>query len=932
MRRREIMLGAAEVDDEVSALIETLHRTGQRLETLTAGEVDAVADLAGRSFLLQHAQDQVRTVDSLRQAAILNSLPANIALLDAQGVIVSVNEAWRRFAADNAPACPIHGVGVGVGADYLAVCNQAQGRDSEEAPQVAQGIRAVLSDESPKFSIEYPCHSPTEKRWFLLTVVPLARHTLGGAVVMHLDVTSQHEADDRLRTSQLHFRTLIESISDVITMTRADGVLTYISPSVRELAGYEPQEMLGHSLLEFLHPDDQAQGLKAVDEVLQAPGALVHSELRFRHADGSWLMLESIAKNLLHVPDIEAVVVTVRNVTERHEAGLKIRHLNRVYAVLSGINTLIVRIRERAELFDGACRIAVEQGGFRMALIGIIDHATGKVVPVASAGKDQALLGAIEPGLSLLEGAPRSMVARAIREQKSVVSNRSRDDPQVLFGWRYAEAGVNSIAVLPLLIAGESVGILALYARELEFFRDDEMKLLSGLADDVAFAIDHLDQQERIEYLAYYDVLTGLANRSLFLERVAQFMRSAAGGGHKLALYLIDLEGFKAINDSLGRPAGDALLRQVAEWLTRELKDVNLLARVGSDHFAAVLPVVWHERDVAQFLETLLNAFLAHNFHLDTAEFRVGAKVGVALFPDDGTIADALFTNAEAAMKKTKASGQRFLFYAPKMTEAVARRLQLENQLRQALEQREFVLHYQPKINLASGKLSGAEALIRWNHPREGLVLPGQFIPILEQAGLIHAVGLWALHQAISDYQRWCDLGFCTVRIAVNVSPMQLRRHDFVEELARAVSLHANAAAGLELEITESLIMEDVAHSITSLKAIREMGICVAIDDFGTGFSSLSYLSRLPLDALKIDRSFITDMTSTPEALALVSTIINLAHSLKLQVVAEGVETDEQSRLLRRLNCDHTQGFLFSKAVPVDVFEAKFLERLAPAS
>jgi diguanylate cyclase (GGDEF)-like protein len=390
-------------------------------------------------------------------------------------------------------------------------------------------------------------------------------------------------------------------------------------------------------------------------------------------------------------------------------------------------------------------------------------------------------------------------------------------------------------------------------------------------------------------------------------------------------LFLIDLERFKNINDTLGRPAGDALLRQVAEWLTHNVGDASLLARVGADHFAVVLPEVKPESDVARLLEKKMAAFVEHPFRLNDTVFRIAAKVGVALFPDDGADADTLFKNAEAALKKAKASGERYVFYTQKMTAAVAGKLTLENQLRQAFDNEEFVLHYQPKVDLPSGELTGAEALIRWNDPRTGLVPPMQFIPILEETGLIHEVGRWALRKAIADYLRWRAAGLPAVRIAVNVSPLQLRHRGFIAEIEQAIGIDAHAAAGLELEITENMIMEDVKQSIASLQAIRALGVRIAIDDFGTGFSSLGYLSKLPVDTLKIDRSFVTGMTAGPQGLALVSTIINLAHSLKLKVVAEGVETEEQSRLLRLLRCDEMQGFLFSKPVPSEIFEAKFL-------
>jgi EAL domain-containing protein (putative c-di-GMP-specific phosphodiesterase class I) len=302
------------------------------------------------------------------------------------------------------------------------------------------------------------------------------------------------------------------------------------------------------------------------------------------------------------------------------------------------------------------------------------------------------------------------------------------------------------------------------------------------------------------------------------------------------------------------------------------------------------------------------------------------------LYPEDGTDADTLFKNAESALKGAKSTGARYLCYAEEMTASMAGRLSLENRLRQALERGEFVLHYQPKVNLASGALTGAEALLRWNDPLTGLVPPNRFIPILEETGLIHEVGQWALQEAVADYRRWRETALRAVRISVNVSPPQLRNQGFVSEIEQALGGDPAAAAGLELEITESVIMEDVRFSIASLRAIRALGVGIAVDDFGTGFSSLSYLARLPVHTLKIDRSFVIDMTLSAEGLALVSAIINLAHSLKLNVVAEGVETEEQARLLRVLNCDEMQGYLFSRPLPREIFEYRYLGGNAAAS
>jgi diguanylate cyclase (GGDEF)-like protein len=619
--------------------------------------------------------------------------------------------------------------------------------------------------------------------------------------------------------------------------------------------------------------------------------------------------------------------IVLRDQKQREHSEVELRRLNRLYGMVSGINALAIRVRDRDDLFRNFCRIAVEQGEFLMAWIGVIDRAANKLVPMAWAGFDEQSMinirGLFAGSDGELQG--KTLAARTIRDKVPVIVNDVQTDKNLVFRQMHIDAGVRSIAMLPLLSADKVTGVFVLYTNHPEFFDAAGMKLLAELAGNFAFALDYIEKQERIDRYAYYDALTGLANRSLFLDRVTQHILAAASAGHRLAMFVFDLERFKNFNDSLGRPAGDALLVQVAEWLTQKSGNVSLTARVGADQFAVVMPVVTYEGDVLQVLERRLAAFLSHPFRVNDVVYRIAAKVGVVMFPDDGADADTLFKNAEAAVKKAKVSGDRYLFYAQKMNETTPGTLGIENRLREALDRDEFVLHYQPKVNLATGKLTGAEALIRWNDPKGGLVLPGRFIPILEGTGLIHAVGRWALHRAMQDFQHWRSTGLPAVRISVNVSALQLRNRSFVADIEEAISITPGAAAGLELEITESLIMEDVNHSIVSLLAIRALGVTIAIDDFGTGFSSLSYLSKLPVDTLKIDRSFVADMISGAGGMTLVSVIINMAHALKLNVVAEGVETEEQQRQLRLMRCDEMQGYLFGKPVPVDVFEKKYL-------
>ena len=906
----------AEEGGEISVLIKALREADLRLEELTGGEVDVVSDREGRSFMLKHAQDEFRYTEAAKQAALLNALPANIALVDAQGLIVSVNEGWRQFSAANGQ---MESGGAGVGANYLDVCDHTRGAAELEARQVATGLRAVLSGQAASYSLEYPCNSPTERRWYMVTVTPLAAEHLKGAAVMHFDVSTQKRGELAIR----RFAAAMDAIADGIYLVdRADMTLIHVNDAGCRLANLSREQLMRHQPAVFLGQSRQERE-RAYDALIDNSGSPESLEVPLR-IDGVEHWLE-IRRHAHYLGERWVIVILVQDITARRQAQTDILRMNRVLALLSGVNTLIVRVRDRDELFQEACRIAVNAGGFRIAWIGLFDHTQMKLVPAAWEGADEELLTFIKDRFTSSADSPSgdSMTERALLEKRAVVSNDLEESPW--FSARNVRLGIRSIGIWPLIVAGEAVGVIAFYASESGFFHQGELKLLDELAADIAFAMDHIEKLERIDYLAYYDVLTGLANRQLFLERVAQYMRRAVTAGHRLSLLCIDLERFKNINDSLGQAAGDTLLKQVADWLVVHVGNVELLARVEADHFAVVLPDVTHAGDVGRLLEKTIEQFLAHPFQLDGAPFRVAAKFGAAMFPDDGTDAETLFKHAEAAVKKAKAHGDRYLFYTEKMTESISGRLSLENQLRQAIDRQEFVLHYQPKMNLGSGELVGAEALIRWNDPRTGMVAPGRFIPVLEETGLIYEVGRWALNRAVADHLRWCSAGLAAVRVAVNVSPLQLRNRRFVDEIRQVVGSNAGAAAGLELEITESLIMEDVRLSIQSLEVIRAMGVTIAIDDFGTGFSSLSYLARLPVHTLKIDRSFVTDMTVSANGLALVSTIIALAHSLKLIVVAEGVETEDQSRMLGVLHCDEIQGYLVSKPLPVADFESAYL-------
>jgi diguanylate cyclase (GGDEF)-like protein/PAS domain S-box-containing protein len=601
----------------------------------------------------------------------------------------------------------------------------------------------------------------------------------------------------------------------------------------------------------------------------------------------------------------------------------KLDKLSRIRAVSGGINATIIRVRERQALFEETCRIAAEVGKFEMVWIGTIDSEKQEVQPVVWRGFSNEAARAVNWAAML---AAQGTLGEAIRTRRTVYRNDIEID---LRGGKLRqealERGCGSAISLPLVVDDNVVAIITLFAAGTGFFDDDERALLDEVAADLSFALQSIARQEKLEYLSYYDTLTGLPNRQLFVDRLGQQMRARGGEQRMVALILLDLERFRNINETLGRHGGDELLKLIGRRLEHAFHGKDYLARIGGNSYGVVIRGVQNSMDITRVVERQVLACFGAPFQVNDRELHVVAKVGIAMFPVDGRDADTLFRNAEAALRKAKDGGERFLFYAVEMNAQAVQTLSLETRMRKALEADQFVLHYQPKVELARRRVCGLEALIRWNDPETGMVLPGSFIPLLEETGLILEVGRWALAQAMADYSEWTTRGRVVPRIAVNVSALQLQRDDFVDVVASIVRQTGGLAQGLEIEITESMLMKDVEASIRKLSALRELGIHVAMDDFGTGYSSLKYLARLPVDVVKIDRSFIDGVAGSADAAAIVTTMIALSHSLNLRVVAEGVETEEQAQLLWLLKCDEMQGYLISPPLPAAEAEARFL-------
>ena len=464
--------------------------------------------------------------------------------------------------------------------------------------------------------------------------------------------------------------------------------------------------------------------------------------------------------------------------------------------------------------------------------------------------------------------------------------------------------------------AGGPYGVLGSYSRDELRFTPGSISFLQSLANVLATAIDRKSAEERLTFLAQFDPLTGLPNRSLFLDRLGQAMEQAQRNRGRIGVVFADLDRFKIVNDTMGHSVGDKLLVQVAQRLQECVRSGDTVARLGGDEFAFILSNLAHAEDATVVAEKVIAA-LSLVFELEGQEVYISASLGISIYPGDGTDADSLLRNADTAMFQAKEHGPAiYQFYLPQMNERAVARLKMETQLRGALARHEFVLHYQPKVSLVSGAITGFEALLRWHHPARGLVPPLQFISVLEDTGLIVAVGEWIVRTVCEQIKKWQGEGLVLHPISINLSARQFQQQDLDSVIGRTLKITGIDPCLLEFELTESVLMKEAETAATALQNLKAFGVQISMDDFGTGYSSLAYLKRFPLDILKIDRTFIRDVTTDTDDAKIVVAMINLAHSLELKVVAEGVETKAQLDFLIHHGCDEMQGYFFSRPLP----------------
>ena len=687
-----------------------------------------------------------------------------------------------------------------------------------------------------------------------------------------IDITDRKLAENALRESEERYRRLVERMREGLAQAGNDGVLQFVNDRFCEMVGYEREELVGMQgdlLLAY------SEDISLVREKIRLRMRHVADqyEVRVRRKDGTIIWLEIGGAPVVDAAGNVVGSIGVHNdVTERRMAEEALRESEARYRLMAENSTdMISRTSNRGILLyaSDACR-------------------------------------------RLLGYEPSELVGRSFYD---FVFDADRDEVRHLSSLIH-ESGPTTFAYR----VEKKDGSLIWFETTSRSVRDvftGKIREIVGVSRDVT---ERKRVEEQIEYQAYHDALTGLPNRRLFRDRLTVALAHARRMKHPLAVMFLDLDRFKVVNDTLGHSTGDELLKTVGTRLQSSLREEDSIARMGGDEFTILLADLKTTDDSAKIAQKVLDT-VAQPLRIDGTELFVTTSIGIALFPSDGDTAEALLANADHAMYRAKDAGRNsYQMFTPAMNNRALERLSLENDLRHALDRGELVLHYQPQINIASGRVTGVEALLRWNRPGFGLVGPKDFIPIAEETQLIVPIGEWVLREACRQAVEWQSDRPSGFRMAVNLSPRQFQHSDLPHVIAAALELSGIAPHDLELEITESLAMQNTTRTIATLQRLREMGVQIAIDDFGTGHSSLNYLRSFPIDSVKIDQEFVQEIEGSEADRAIVSAVIGMARGLRLRVTAEGVETESQLAFLREQGCEDVQGFLFGEPVPASAF------------
>jgi diguanylate cyclase (GGDEF)-like protein/PAS domain S-box-containing protein len=797
------------------------------------------------------------------------------------------------------------------------------------------------------------------------------------------------------------FRQLVDCSLDIITVLDERGFIRFGNPATEQLLGYQPDELIGRLVFDFIHPDDHPAALRAFQGVLARPGQTASAEFRFQIKSGSWRYLAAVGKNLLHEPGIAGVIVNSRDVTEQKQAERALREseqrfrqltenidevfwisdpsITRMYYISPAYEKIWGRTCEsvmesprsfldavhpddRDELLanlasnevgrpysteyriirpDGAVRWISDRGfpvfdqhGAVYRCAGIAEDITAKVRDQEQLRLQSSALSAAANSIFITDKQGRIMWANTAFCRLSGFRMEELIDqtPRVLKSGKHDVEFYKQI--WQTILTGKVwSGEIVERRKNGELFTVHQMitPLTDGSGEITHFIAVHeditarKDTEARIERMAYHDSLTGLCNRVELQNRLEHAVQQAKRHSRSLALHFIDLDRFKVINDTQGHSVGDALLQAVARRLEGCLRASDTAARIGGDEFAVLQPEIANPEGAATLAGRIISA-IAEPFRLAGRDVYISPSIGISVCPLDSNSPDELLRNADMAMYQAKNQGRNnFQFFTSALNAQIRDRLLLESDLHAALGKGELVLHYQPQVNLRTRCLTGMEALIRWNHPTRGMVLPSLFIGVAEECGLIHGLSRWVLEQACAQNVAWQAAGLPCRRIAVNISSANFKHGDLCQIIADVLERTQLPSKFLELEVTETLMLQD-EHVVKAIPLLKKMGVTLSIDDFGTGYSSLTYLRRLPVEKLKIDQSFVRGLPESQDDAIIARAIIDLGHALGHTIIAEGVESEEQLVYLRDHGCDEGQGYLFGRPMPAKAFEA-LLER-----
>jgi len=675
---------------------------------------------------------------------------------------------------------------------------------------------------------------------------------------------------------QDRYRLLVEAASDVFYQIDGEGNWTYLNPAWEEVTGFPVVASLGAPFCDSVYPADTARAQTLLETVLAGEVPCLKTDLRLKTATGSYRWVEMVARPFGRLgKGVTGVTGTLRDVTAKRLAEEALRENEERYRrIFSNIQDVY----------------------FESSMGGLIIEVSPSVERALGFRRDQLI------------GMPFGMLCddpgQAAEIRKALLREERLKDFEIRL--RQRRGRVIACSINASLVRDE---------------KGKPLKLVGSIRD----ITERKQAEQEIRKLAYHDILTGLPNRSLLRDRLQQALAQARRHDRSLALLFLDLDRFKDVNDTLGHDAGDILLKMVAAKLNSCVRQSDTVARLGGDEFVILLTSVKNECDPAIVAEKVLR-LLSEPFELNGKEVFTSTSVGISMYPHDATDADSLLKHADMAMYEAKEKGRgNFQFFSEEMNRNALDRNALEHKLRRAIEEKQFELYYQPQWDMYSRTLIGVEALVRWRHPQDGPISPGRFIPVAEDTGLIRPLGEWVLRTACAQVRSWQDRGYPPVRVGVNISGRQFRQPDLVEMIDRILAETGLDPRFLELELTETYLMEDARSTSRILEFLKVRGVELAIDDFGTGYSSLNYLKHFPIDRIKIDQTFVREVTSSRDDAAIVEAIIAMAGSLDLDVIAEGVETAQQLRFLKAKGCREMQGYFFARPMPADEM-ARYLE------